>query len=272
MMPKSRPTDAQRCIERIHPVNKQHVRIDRADAPQLAGRLETPTESPRAIALIAHCFACGKDLKSANWLSQRLVERNIGVLRIDFTGLGDSQGSFALSNFSSNVADLRDAANWLSKEVGGPQLLMGHSLGGLAAICAAPDVPSCRAVATLATPSDTTHLADHLLTLAPDLARHDESPADVMGKRVTIHRQMLDDFRSHDIDRAVGTLAKPLLILHAPEDAVVATRHAHHLYALAQEPKSIVALHDADHLMVNDRRYARHAADLVAIWLDAYLD
>jgi putative redox protein len=76
----------------------------------LAGRLERPAGQPRAAALFAHCFTCGKDLAAARRISRRLVADGYAVLGFDFTGLGDSEGDFAATGFASNVADLVAAA------------------------------------------------------------------------------------------------------------------------------------------------------------------
>jgi alpha/beta superfamily hydrolase len=59
------------------------------------------------------------------------------VLRFDFTGLGASEGDFANTNFSSNVADLVAAADFMRSEHQAPSLLIGHSLGGAAVLAAA---------------------------------------------------------------------------------------------------------------------------------------
>ena len=105
----------------------------------LAARLDLPDDAgnntpPRAYALFAHCFTCSKNLGAAVQLSRALVERGWAVLRFDFTGLGDSEGDFADTHFSSNVDDLVAAAEWLQDSHVAPTVLIGHSLGGAVAI------------------------------------------------------------------------------------------------------------------------------------------
>ena len=89
-----------------------------------------PAGPPRAFALFAHCFTCSKDVKAASRIAATLTDLGLGLLRFDFTGLGGSEGEFANTNFSSNVDDLVAAAAWLREHHTGPQLLVGHSLGG----------------------------------------------------------------------------------------------------------------------------------------------
>jgi putative redox protein len=125
----------------------------------LDGRLDLPAGSPRAVALFAHCFTCGKDNAAASRISRALTERGIAVLRFDFTGLGESDGEFANSTFSSNVSDLVRAADHVRATVAAPSLMVGHSLGGAAVLAAAHQIPEVRAVATIGAPSDPAHVA-----------------------------------------------------------------------------------------------------------------
>ncbi|WP_024603654.1 alpha/beta fold hydrolase, partial [Pseudoalteromonas sp. TB25] len=99
---------------------------------ELAGQLELPSGDVKFYALFAHCFTCGKDIAAATRISRALTQQGIAVLRFDFTGLGNSDGDFANSNFSSNIQDLVSAANHLREHFAPPQLLIGHSLGGAA--------------------------------------------------------------------------------------------------------------------------------------------
>jgi putative redox protein len=120
-----------------------------ARGEQLAGVLHTPAgEHIRAAAVFAHCFTCTKNSLAAAHIAGALAQRGIAVLRFDFTGLGESEGEFATSGFSANVADLIAAAGALESAFVAPALLVGHSLGGAAALMAAPAIPSCTALAT----------------------------------------------------------------------------------------------------------------------------
>ena len=121
---------------------------------QLSGRIEHPATTPRGWALFAHCFTCGKDSLAAVRISRALALAGIGVLRFDFAGLGGSAGEFRDSGFASDVADLVCAANAMSDAEMPITLLVGHSLGGAACLMAAVDIPTVRAVATIAAPAD----------------------------------------------------------------------------------------------------------------------
>src|SRR5438874_12864618 len=129
-----------------------------AQGERLSALLDKPAGQPAAYALFAHCFTCGKDVLAAKRIAEGLTARGIAVLRFDFTGLGASEGEFANTNFSSNVADLVAAAAHLRQAYSAPALLIGHSLGGAAVLAAAGDVAESKAVVTIAAPSDPRHV------------------------------------------------------------------------------------------------------------------
>lgn len=252
--------------------DRKKVRFPGAFGDQIAARLDLPNQSPRAYALFSHCFTCGKDLKAANWITRELVDRRIAVLRFDFTGIGESEGEFAETNFSTNVADLIAAADFLRQQYAPPKLLIGHSLGGSAAIVAASRIPECAAVAAIAAPSNTTHLREILESKAPELEQKGEAHVDVMGNRVRIKRQMLEDLARQNLRSAIADLKRPLLIFHSPVDQVVHINHAARIFDAAQHPKSFVSLDDADHLLVAREADARYVAEVLAAWAGRYLE
>lgn len=237
----------------------------------LVGRLDVPAHEPRAYAIFAHCFTCTKDLKAANWISRELVDRRIALLRFDFTGLGESGGDFADTNFSTNLADLVAAADFLRREHRAPQMLVGHSLGGTAVLLAAQRIPEAAAVATIAAPAQTGHLAGLLAQQAPRLSGQEVAEIDVMGRRVRIKGQLLEDLRQYDVPAAVAALRRPLLIFHSPEDEVVSIDQARRIFEAARHPKSFIALDGADHLLIERESDARYVADLLACWARRYL-
>jgi len=236
----------------------------------LSGRLEEPYDGVRGHALFAHCFTCSKDVAAATRISRALVDRGFGVLRFDFTGLGNSEGDFTNTNFSSNVRDLGSAVRALQDAGKPPTLLVGHSLGGAAVLAAAPDQESVRAVVTLAAPSDPGHVAhlfeDHL----DSIAHEGEAEVTLAGRRFRIERQFLEDIAEQRLTERVARLGKALLLLHGPRDELVSIDHARRLFEAAKHPKSFVSLDDADHLLTRPRD-SSYAADVIAAWAGRYL-
>lgn len=252
-------------------IKSDRVTFAGAFGHELAARLDRPQEEPQAYALFAHCFTCSKDLKATARISRALVERGIAVLRFDFTGLGESEGDFADTNFSSNMEDLLAAVNFMRSTYEAPKLLIGHSLGGAAVLAMASQVPEVVAVATLGAPSDPNHLSEGILRSAPELEASDEAEVVLAGRPFRIRRQFLDDLANQGVLAAVKAMNKPLLVLHSPLDEVVDIDHARQIYQAARHPKSFVSLDTADHLLLKNAADARYVAEVLSTWASRYL-
>lgn len=249
---------------------------ERFDFPNAAGellaaRLELPSQQPIAYALFAHCFTCGKDSLAARRISEALTARGIAVLRFDFTGLGSSDGDFANTHFSSNVADVVAAADHLRKTRRAPALLIGHSLGGAAALAAAAAVPETRAVVTIAAPSDPGHVTGLFRDRVEAIRERGHGEVDIGGRRFRIRREFLDDVAEQRLLERVKDLRKALLVFHSPLDATVGIENASKIFAAAKHPKSFVSLADADHLLSRSGD-AVYVANVLAAWAERYLD
>jgi len=214
------------------------------DGDQLAGLLELPDAKPRATALFAHCFTCGKDVIGASRISRALVARGYAVMRFDFTGLGNSDGDFANTNFSSNVQDLVAAANHLRKRRQAPSLLVGHSLGGTAVLAAVQQVPECRAVVTIGSPADAQHVSAQFGADIENIRSQGEANVSLAGRPFTIRKQFLDDIEKSSTEH-LPRLGAALLVLHAPLDAIVPVSEASRLFGAAKHPKSFIGLRRA---------------------------
>jgi uncharacterized OsmC-like protein/alpha-beta hydrolase superfamily lysophospholipase len=208
---------------------------------------------------------------AAKRIAERLTASGIAVVRFDFTGLGMSEGEFANTTFSSNVADLVAAANHLRVTHRAPAILIGHSLGGAAVLAAAGEVPEARAVVTIAAPSDPGHVTHLFQDHAEAIRAQGEVEVTLAGRPFRIRREFLDDVAEQRLDRRIATLRKALLIFHAPTDQTVGIENAAHIFAAAKHPKSFVSLDDADHLL-SRRSDAAYVANVIAAWAERYLD
>ncbi len=247
------------------------VRFDGGNGFALAGIVDAVAERPDApLVLFSHCFTCNKDLKAIVRISRRLADQGIAVLRYDMTGLGGSEGDFSQTNFSTNLADLQAAATFAAETLRPPCTLMGHSFGGAASLVSAarrsevPALQELRAVAVLAAPADTEHLAMLLSRMDPAIDRAGEGTVTIGGMSWNITRQMLDDFRQHRIEDQLGRIALPLLIFHSPADTTVGYDQALRIMQMASgsatpSPVSLLTLAGADHLL------ATHSADLTYV-------
>ncbi|MEP0070053.1 bifunctional alpha/beta hydrolase/OsmC family protein [Pyruvatibacter sp.] len=248
----------------------QRIEFTGSLGEKLAGRLEMPKGQPRAYALFAHCFTCSKDIFAATRIASRLCDHGIAVLRFDFTGLGHSDGDFANTDFSSNVADLVHAANYLRDTHEAPSILIGHSLGGAAVLAAAGDVPEAKAVATIGAPADAAHVAENFGTKIGDIEADGEAEVELAGRPFRIRKAFLDDIRSQEISPRIASLKKALIVFHGPRDATVGIENAEKIFLTAKHPKSFVSLDDADHLL-SRRADATYVADVLSSWATRYL-
>jgi putative redox protein len=250
-------------------IESRKINFPGANGGTLAARLDLPAK-PRAFALFAHCFTCGKDIFAAARIAEGLTTRDIAVLRFDFTGIGSSEGEFANSNFSSNVRDLLAAAGYLRLNHAAPSLLIGHSLGGAAMLAAAPHLPDATGVVTIGAPSSAAHVTRNF---AADLAEINEkgtAEVTLAGRTFTITKQFLDDIAGQNFIDGLANLKKALLVCHAPRDEYVGIENATTIFTAARHPKSFLSLDTADHL-VRKREDAIYLAGVIAAWASRYL-
>jgi putative redox protein len=235
----------------------------------LSGALEAPESSVRCYALFAHCFTCGKDVAAASRIARALTREGIAVLRFDFTGLGNSDGDFANTNFSSNLQDLLAASEFLRREYEAPSLLIGHSLGGAAVLAMAAQVPEVKAVVTIGAPHRAEHVVHNFAASLDEIREHGEADVSLGGRQFKIQKQFIDDLESYEAV-GIGKLRKALLVMHSPLDDTVNIAEAEKIYVEAKHPKSFVSLDDADHLLTR-KADSEYVAATIAGWSSRYL-
>ncbi|UWP90044.1 bifunctional alpha/beta hydrolase/OsmC family protein [Aliiroseovarius crassostreae] len=237
----------------------------------LAGRLNLPSGPHLGTALFAHCFTCGKDIAAARRIADRLAGLGIAVLRFDFTGLGQSDGAFEHTHFSSNVEDILLAAQALKARGMAPDLLIGHSLGGAAILRATAQLPDTQAVVTIGAPSTPANVIRQFETALPDLNAEGTARVQLGGRPFTLRQSLVDDLQEQKIDEAIHNLNAALLVLHAPRDEVVSIDHAAKIFMAAKHPKSFITLDDADHLITRQAD-AEYVAEVISAWATRYTD
>lgn len=248
------------------------IRFINRNGIQLAGNLELPPGGNwQATVLFAHCFTCTRNIKAARNITRALAGAGFALLRFDFTGLGESDGDFADTNFSSNLDDLEDAAKWLTDNLAAPQLLVGHSLGGTAVLAVAERLDSVRAVTTLAAPAEADHVLEHFGGGNLEAIEKDGSAeVQLAGRAFRIRRDFVEDARRHSLEDRLRKLRRALLVMHSPKDKTVSIDNAQKIFEAALHPKSFISLDDADHLM-QEEADSRYAGSLIAAWASRFL-
>ncbi len=238
---------------------------------KLSALLDQPVDDePIAYALFAHCFTCSKDYKGVARVSRALAVEGVAVLRFDFTGLGDSEGDFADTTFSSNVSDLVAAAEYMDRELEAPKILIGHSLGGAAVLQAAALIPSATAVATIAAPSSTDQLAGMIRSSSAEIESAGEAEVKIAGRPFRIRKEFLDDLSAVNMRDAIVNLGRALMVFHSAVDRTVGIDHATAIFEAANQPKTFVALDGADHLL-SDADDSRYVGSMIAAWARRYI-
>ncbi|SMO66573.1 alpha/beta hydrolase family protein [Fodinibius sediminis] len=250
-------------------MSSEKITFEGAFGDQLAARMDLPEGTIRTYALVAHCFTCSKNLRPIKNISAGLNERGIGVFRFDFTGLGESEGDFADTNFSSNIDDLIAAAGYMQKHYGAPEILIGHSLGGAAVIQAASQIPAARAVATIGAPSNPDHVKKNFGAKLDEIEKKGRATVTLAGRDFTITRQFIEDLEASRMDQSIRNLNRALMIFHSPVDKIVGIDNAAHIYKMARHPKSFVSLDNADHLLM-DEKDSTFVAEVLASWARRY--
>ncbi len=254
-------------------MKKIRLEFENSNGDTLAGLLELPERAAEitSFALFAHCFTCGKDIAAASRISRALAARGIAVLRFDFTGLGNSDGDFANTNFSSNIDDLVYAAKALQAQYQAPQILIGHSLGGAAVLAAATKLDSVKAVVTIGAPATAQHIKHLFKDHSEQIRQQGEAVAKLGAREFSIKAQFVDDIDSYSSTGKIRDLDAALLVFHSPLDAIVPIDEAALIYQAARHPKSFISLDSADHLL-SKAADAEYVATIIASWVGRYLD
>ena len=254
-------------------MKKIRLEFENSNGEVLAGLLELPerVDEISSFALFAHCFTCGKDIAAASRISRALAAQGIAVLRFDFTGLGNSDGDFANTNFSSNIEDLVQAAKALEAQYRAPQILIGHSLGGAAVLAATAKLDSIKAVVTIGAPATAQHVAHLFKEKAAQIQSQGEAIVALGAREFSIKKQFLDDIDQYSSTEKIRNLGAALLVFHSPLDTIVSIDEAGSIFQAARHPKSFISLDKADHLL-SKAVDAEYVASTIASWASRYLD
>lgn len=253
-------------------MRNKELKIERNKDVTLHAYLELPADGkPEQYALFAHCFTCNSELSAVKNISRQLTSHGFGVVRFDFTGLGKSTGDFSDSDFSANIEDLCEVSDYLRENYSAPSLIIGHSLGGAAALVAAQKIKEIKAVATIGAPAATDHVTHLFEGDLDEIKREGSAEVNIGGRPFKINRKFVQDLDSHDVLGHLKDLKKPLLILHSPQDKIVSIDNAAEIYQSAFHPKSFVSLDGADHLLKKSRD-SKYAGKVIGAWVERYLE
>lgn len=253
-------------------MRSEHLKFENESGHELGATLDLPVAGePLAYAIFAHCFTCTRNFKAVGRITSALAERGIATLRFDFTGLGESEGDFAETDFTTDISDLIAAATHLKETRGTPEIMIGHSLGGAAVLTATQSLDSVVAVATIAAPSSPEHVLKLLEGDIGEIRDKGKATVHLAGRPFAITAGFLDALEATGLPESLSELRTPLLISHSPIDQIVGIDNASELFMTAKHPKSFLSLDDADHLL-SSVEHAEYAGRVIAAWAARYMD
>lgn len=252
-------------------MSQHHHDIKNANGEDLHAIMDIPKDGdPKAYIMFAHCFTCNIDLRAVRTITKGLTDFGFAVMRFDFTGLGESGGEFADTNFTHNIIDLKTVADFMAEEYEAPSLIIGHSLGGAAALVAADKIESINAVVTIAAPAEPAHVTHLFEDKIDEMESEGQAEVNIGGRPFVLKKQFLDDLQEQNNKDIIKNLRKPLLVMHSPQDKIVSIENAAKIYERAFHPKSFISLDGADHLLSN-RKDSAYVAKIISAWVDRYL-
>lgn len=252
-------------------MKNEKIEFKNAEGITLSARLELPTtQEPHAYAIFAHCFTCNKNFTAVRNISRSLTQHGFAVVRFDFTGLGDSEGDFEDTQFSSNISDIEAMAQYLAAHYEAPKLLIGHSLGGAAVLLSALKLDSVKAVVTIGAPSDPAHVKHLFGGQLLEIKKEGDAEVNIGGRPFVIKKQFIDDLENQKMDGCIAALRRPLLVMHSPQDAIVGIANAAEIYKEAMHPKSFISLDGADHMLSN-KEDSIYAGNVIGSWAVRYI-
>ncbi|MEC9094488.1 MAG: alpha/beta fold hydrolase [Planctomycetota bacterium] len=237
----------------------------------LAGILEEPVSNPKAFGIFSHCFSCTKDLKAIVKISRILAEHGYAVLRFDFAGLGNSEGEFSETTFLDNLNDVRSVVDFLSQSYTPAKFLLGHSLGGSAMLATGMEFHSIEAISVIASPSETTHLANTLIQLNPGVEQNGEGLVNTGTYEYLIKKTTIDVLRNYDLMSQIRKLKKRVLAFHSLGDTTLGMDHAESIVKETAGPASLINLEQANHLLTDHPQDCEFIGKTLATWFDRYL-
>ena len=217
--------------------------------------------------IFCHCFTCTKETITTFRLSRLLAENGYAVLRFDFTGLGNSEGEFSSTTFSTTRDDLQSAINFLEKNHQPPAFLMGHSLGGTTTLSVAQDYDYIKGVVTVASPSEPDHVLHHFGHALTLLEQNIPASFEVAGQYYDLDPEFVEDVRKVDMQAYLSALEKPVLVFNIENDALVNESNAKEIQQWVKGETTLINLKNTDHLL-SDRQSSSHVAQQIINWLE----
>ena len=229
----------------------------------IVGVLHQPSEPTSKAVIVCHGFGGSKDRQWIADMCNALAYDGITGVRFDFSGNGESQGSFEDMSYLKEVKDLQSCMDAL--EAQGYTILgvVGHSMGATVSLLTAAYDKRIKAVvniAGVANPANETHIAFATQFYETAFAKPVPSTAFV----AQLHEL--------DVMAAVSSITAPLLTIHGDADQLVPLEEGKAIHNAANEPKKMVIAMGSGHRLSQDADFAAECITLSVQWMKRYLN
>jgi putative redox protein len=137
-------------------------------------------------------------------------------------------------------------------------------------LLAAQHIESTEAVVTIGAPSEPKHVKENFNAQLDKIEETGTAEVTLAGRSFTIKKQFIDDLEATNMEKAIQSLKKPLLLFHSPQDNIVGIENAERIYKNAYHPKSFISLDGASHLLTK-REDAQYVGHVIARWCERYV-
>lgn len=186
-----------------------------------------------AVILVAG-FTENKDEDHMSKLAEDLCKKGIVAIRFDFSGIGESEGTFEedyrFSNFLSdmdNIIRYTEEQDFVDKERIG---MGGHSMGGMLSVVFASQHSEIRALCSVA-PAEVEDSIREQKDLTEKLEREGHVELMDSNNRVLVlPKTFLEDARKYNITASAKEVKQPTLVIAGTQDSIVPLRETESIF------------------------------------------
>jgi hypothetical protein len=197
-------------------------------------------------------------------IAYALREKGWNVLIPHYRGCWGSEGKYT---FTGIIADVKNAVTMMATR---PYVdinnifIVGHSLGGWAAMVTAAQDERIRGAIAIAEGTTLSEASDQVQVHLMNIIEHRFLKGISYQRALQSYKKMGSELAAQNWISAIAP--RPILVVGGTEDAVVSTKRVQALYDAAQEPKALILINDADHVFTRKRP---ELVEAVTRWLEA---